>query len=646
MGGHISKASISKAALGVISSAAALSTAMLRRERMPENYLVIWVDRNIDPTNEDCQHTLAELRGVVNQVNICTTIEQCIQKLNENNEEVSFVISSGVLGQQLVPAIHGMPKLDGIYIFCSNKQHHEAWAKKWTKVKGVHTSIKPICNALKIAVKQCNQNAIPVSIISANEGGSVENLNQLEPSFMYSQIFKEILLDMKHGPQAIKDLVKFGQEEYRGNVQETKIIEEFECTYRPSKAIWWYTRECFTYKMLNRALRTLDGDIIIRMGFFLCDLHRQIDQLHKKQASQYYGKIFLVYRGQGLLIVDFEKLTKNKGGLLSFNNFLSTSKNREKSFDFAKSALETTNMVGILFQMTVDPMISSTPFAFIREESYFEGEEEVLFSMHTVFRIGDIRKLDKNHPLYEVDLKLTSDDDQQLHKLTDLIRQESSGGTGWHRMGKLLLKVGQCDKAEELYNVLLEQTSDDSEIAHIYHLLGKVKREQGQYKEAISFYEKSLEIEQKTLPKDHPSLAPTYGNIGAVYNKMGNYTKALEFYEKDLEITKKAVPPNHPNLAISYNNIGAAYNAKSDYSKALEFFEKAHRILERNLPPNHPDLATSYNNIGTAYSGMGNYSKALANLEKALAIKQKSLPPTHPTIKKTIDNINCVKKKM
>ncbi|CAF0881000.1 unnamed protein product [Rotaria sp. Silwood1] len=221
-------------------------TAMQRRRRMAENYLVIWVDGNIDPTNEDGQNTLAQLLCVVNEVNPCTTTEECIQHLDENKEKTAFVISSGVLGQYLVPNIHDIPTLDAIYIFGSNKQRHESWAKNWTKIKGVHTSIKPICDPLQMAVKQCNQHNISATIISVSEGGSSENVNQLEPTFMYSQILKEILLDMKHGQQAINELVMFCQEEYHGSTIDTKIIEEFKCTYQPSKAIWWYTRECFT----------------------------------------------------------------------------------------------------------------------------------------------------------------------------------------------------------------------------------------------------------------------------------------------------------------------------------------------------------------------------------------------------------------
>ncbi|CAF4002424.1 unnamed protein product [Rotaria sp. Silwood1] len=312
-----------------------------------------------------------------------------------------------------------------------------------------------------------------------NERGSSENLNQLEPSFMYSQIFKEILLDMTYGQQAIKDLVTFCQQQYLGNTKELNIIDEFERTYRPSKAIWWYTRECFTYKMLNRALRTFDCDIIIRMGFFLCDVSRQIESLHYKQVSLCHGNTFLVYWAQELSTVEFENLAKNKGGLISFNNFLSTNKSRDVSLEFAKDALGTNGMDGIIFQMTIDPTVSSIPFASIREVRYFPKDDEILFSMHAVFRIGHIQKLDNNRPLYQVNRKLTSDDNPQLRQLTNRLREEIADSTGWTRLGKMLLKLDQLDKAEELFTAQLEQTSDESDKAFIYNELGRLKSDQG-----------------------------------------------------------------------------------------------------------------------------------------------------------------------
>ncbi|CAF0767731.1 unnamed protein product [Adineta steineri] len=90
--------------------------------------------------------------------------------------------------------------------------------------------------------------------------------------------------------------------------------------------------------MLNRALRMMDGHIIIRLGFFIGDLHRQIEQLHQKQyAGTTATDTFTLYRGQGLSTGDFEQMMQNKGGFISFNNFLSTSNDRDLSYAFAES---------------------------------------------------------------------------------------------------------------------------------------------------------------------------------------------------------------------------------------------------------------------------------------------------------------------
>ena len=90
-----------------------------------------------------------------------------------------------------------MSQIDVIYIFCGNKARNEEWAKNWTKIKEIHTDIKPICQALQLAVNQCNSNYVPISIIGRNEGGCRESFSQLDPIFIYSLIVKQILLDMK-----------------------------------------------------------------------------------------------------------------------------------------------------------------------------------------------------------------------------------------------------------------------------------------------------------------------------------------------------------------------------------------------------------------------------------------------------------------
>jgi tetratricopeptide (TPR) repeat protein len=238
---------------------------------------------------------------------------------------------------------------------------------------------------------------------------------------------------------------------------------------------------------------------------------------------------------------------KTQGGLLAFNNFLSTSKNRDVSLRFARRTITTSSLVGVLFVMKIDPSVSTTPFANIRNVSYYQREEEILFSMHSVFRIGLVKQIDK----------------------TESMREETRGLTGWNRLGQLLIKLGQFNKAEELYEILLKQTANEGEKAGLYHMSGVVKDGQGNYAEAARFYQNSLKINQKILSPNHFDFIATYNNIGEVCKNMGEYWKALSYYEKALEIFKRTFPANHPHLDTFYNNIGTVYTSMGDYSKAL-----------------------------------------------------------------------------
>jgi tetratricopeptide (TPR) repeat protein len=150
-----------------------------------------------------------------------------------------------------------------------------------------------------------------------------------------------------------------------------------------------------------------------------------------------------------------------------------------------------------------------------------------------------------------MDLKLTTNNDQEFHTLTERIRNEVAGETGWKRLGQLLIKLSQYDKTEELYNVLLKQTSDEGEKALYYNQLGRIKDDQSDYENAIEYYENALEIYQKTVPRNYPSLAIFYNNIGLVYKHMKAYTNAISCYKKALEIEQKIVPVNYPHLATS-----------------------------------------------------------------------------------------------
>ena len=659
-----------------------------RNDRMIQNVLLVWLDVKIDEEKSDCQNTIRQLRRVFNTINTFTDAEQCIQFLENTPDENICMLISGSLAEQIVPRVHYLAQMDSIFIFCNNRKYHETWTKDWSKIRGVFTKIRLICDALKQTAQQCEQNAIAISILGdGSDGASEKTGNRLDPSFMYTQIIKEILLTINFEQQHIDEFIRQCRELLADNGRQLQNVDQLAREYHQHTPIWWYTFDCFLYPMLNRALRTMDADLMIKMGFFIADLHRHIEQLHQQQfGSDNDNQSFTVYRGQSMDKDAFEKMVINEGGLMSFNFFLSTSKNRSTSLNFAQRALKNAQLVGVLFVMNIDANQSSTPFASATEVGYYgAGEDEVLFSMHTVFRIGKTTPLNASARLMQVQLNLASDKDNDLRELIDYIREETfPHDNGWYRLSLVLYKMGESAKAQQMCERLLEQETAQSGKAPIYHQLGLMKCAQGKYAEAVIYYEKSIGIQEKQIPPDdrdlamsynnigsayfsmgdcvkalsshekalairqqslpptHPELAMSYHSIGNVYDYMGDYSEALLFYEEALTIEQQSLPHTHPTLAISYGTIGDVYRNIGDYPKALSFFEEALTIQQKSLPPAHPDLAAFYNNIGLLYFNMSDYAKALSSHEKALAIQQKSLAPTHSDLAKTYNNIGLV----
>ena len=607
-----------------------------------QNFLLVWLDANIDLANDtDSRNTITQLQKVVHTIHRFTDHNQCIAFINGITEEKVFMIISGTLGEILIPDIHDTCQLESFYIFCRNESKHKQWAKEWVKIKGIFTKIQPICEELKEAADQCDQNTISISFIATDEELSNQSLDQINQSFIYTQVLKEILLTIEFDAQSLENFIIYCREQFADNSIELVNITKLKEEYEEDKAIWWYTYECFLYSLLNRVLRMMEVDTIINMGFFIRHLHENIQRLHNEQFSghrKWYS--FTVYRGQGLSKANFDQLLKTKGGLLSFNNFLSTSRNQTVALNFARRSTLNPTLFGVLFVMTIDPSLSSTPFASIKNVSYFQTEREILFSMHSVFRIGYIRKIEHdNDRLWQVGLTLTSDDDPQRHELTERIRNETPGFTGWHRLGQFLIMVGQFAKAEDVYKTLLDKPHDEDETAQFYHHLGVIKDGQGEYDMAIQFYEKSLAINRHILSPDHHFLASSHTGIGLVYAKKGDFTRALISHKKALEIFQKTLSLYNPLIAKSYGNIGKAYDEMGEYSKALCSHQKALTIFQRTLPSIHPTIAIYYYDIGKVYDKMGEFTQALSSHEKALHIRQQILPATHPALAASYNNV-------
>ncbi|CAF1454355.1 unnamed protein product [Adineta steineri] len=297
---------------------------------------------------------IVQLRQVINDIQTFTDVDECVAFINDIIDKKICLVSSGALGHTIVPIIHDKAQISDIYIFCGNKILHEQWTQQWSKVKGVFTDISLICESLT----QATQNSESMSFIETIDDTSNINLNKLDQSFMYTQLLKEILLTIDFEQEYFNDFLIFCREYFADNNIELNNVDKIEKEYQDQQSIWWYTYNCFLCSMSNKALHTMEIDLIIKLGVFIRDLHQHIANLHSEQYGDHHqSKTFTVYRGQGLSQIDFDQLAKKYGGLLSFHSFLSTSEDRNVALAFARQSIEISYLIGILF--TVEPAYKS-----------------------------------------------------------------------------------------------------------------------------------------------------------------------------------------------------------------------------------------------------------------------------------------------
>ncbi len=75
-----------------------------------------------------------------------------------------------------------------------------------------------------------------------------------------------------------------------------------------------------------------------------------------------------------------------------------------------------------------------------------------------------------------------------------------------------------------------------------------------------------MQIQQKVKGKDCIDSSTTLNNIAGVYYSQGDYPNAIEFYQRCLEIQKNVKGKGCIDSAITLNNIGLVYDSQGDYS--------------------------------------------------------------------------------
>lgn len=591
-----------------------------------KNNCIVWLNSN----NPD-DSVVGIFGSICKGILVSHDVHQCSELIRSIDQEKAILVISEDFLEEILSLVHSMPQVDSIYIYPKEQTNVEQWKEKWLKIKGSLSDLSLQCRLSQRFSFPCNPTPVSVNILPSDRSISDRSSNQFDPTFMWTQLFKELISEDRPDSRQFEKMFNYLRERYANNDhQQQQKIDTLQRDYRSKRPIHWYTSEPVLYKNLNEALRMQDIEAIIRFGPYLHDLHHDLRRLHSESFSDVHSNTLTVYRGQAMRKADFDRIGANRGGLLSFNCFLSTSTDELIGELFADTNLERSsdqNMVAVLFVITLATSHSGASYAPIADFSQYDVEQEVLFSTHTVFRIKDIAPREGNDRIQCIQLELTDENDEQLKTITERFRTQLDHGLpSRYRIPSLLQQLAHDDLTLKLYQELLELANDEEEKAFLYGRIGTIKSNQDHYLDAksdfekfISIYENSIKnkMERRFLINRH--TAEIYSAIGTLYRRMNDVKNAFTYYMEALQIDHDVLE-THVHIAHVLTSMGQYKEASDCYTTVLEWVEHYHE--------DHPDVAFFRDELGYVHMLLNEDEKALTLFERALASRERTCHPS------------------
>ena len=621
-----------------ISNVTAVTDSNSASAENKEDVTLIWLDKTIDASR-------TALREITNYVRLYTELEPCIDYIRSINTERIFLIVSGSYTEACLPQIHNLPQVDSVFIFCINLQKYKNYSEDYSKIVDVFDSEERLLKSIRRELKDLRRQLATFSLYKNQK--STRDLLEESASFLWFQLIKDILLRMPRSDKAKKDMIAQCKRFYRGNNEELQLIEEFEQTYTEADTIRWYTKQCFLYRLCNKALRTEDIELLYHFRYYIQDLCKRLASEYQIFKSQHLDKpIIEVYRGLKLTKDEIEKYQSNIGALISTNGFLSTSRNYNLALEFAlKTSKRTADVLPTLFIIEADLRIDYVVFSDISSLSVYPEEEEILFDLGCAFKITEVY-FDEKKQIWIIKMKLTNEGRQIIETYIEANRREMEKGNLFLIFGSLLIEMGQYDHAQIYFeNLLFSNTVDDQ--PSIYTNIGRVKYLKGLYDEALEDFKTVYDLQQRQSSTNELDLARTKTNLGLVYKEQKQYDLAFNYLFEAIKIYEKNSDIDQLLVASINSAIGEIFSHKFDYNQALKYLLSASKLYETCLPTiDHPLMAMNYNTIGLVYYYIKDYQKSFDYCFKAFQIREKVLPVNHPDFGDSCNNLALIYQKL
>nr|XP_058960204.1 tetratricopeptide repeat protein 28-like [Pocillopora verrucosa] len=213
-------------------------------------------------------------------------------------------------------------------------------------------------------------------------------------------------------------------------------------------------------------------------------------------------------------------------------------------------------------------------------------------------------------------------DDQRLLQLLRKTNAKLIAGEGisYCNLGNAYRSLGQFKTAIQYHQRHLEiakEVGDKAGEGRGYGNLGNAYQglgHLGQFKTAIQYHQRHLEIAKEV--GDKAGEGKSYGNLGVTYRNLGQFKTAIQYHQRHLEIAKEVGDKDEEGR--SYCNLGNAYQGLGQFKTAIQYHQR-HLEIAKEVGDKARE-GRSYGNLGNAYQGLGQFKTAIQYHQRHLEI--------------------------
>jgi len=147
--------------------------------------------------------------------------------------------------------------------------------------------------------------------------------------------------------------------------------------------------------------------------------------------------------------------------------------------------------------------------------------------------------------------------------------------------------------------------------------------DQEDYQQALPLAQRSLEIKQGVVDKQHRWCGDSLGDLTIICRAEEEYPRAESLCEQTLRIVEKSLGKQHPDYATALAQLADLCLVRGDGDRAEALYRQALPIIQQSLGEDHIDHAGMLNDFGVVLDTNEHYEQAEATYRQALAIYQR-----------------------